>query len=410
MPDSLPLPAPEISRREFPEVRKPCRFTGDRVALRRLLWRNSLLTLLTLGLYRFWAKTSERQYFWGHTRFLNSPFEYTGRPVELLLGFLMALGILGPLGALYAAILGAAETLSTGYWLTAKAGYYFALFLLVQVGLYRLWRYRLSRTTWRAIRFRQEGSARGYLALSLRWLPAVLATLGYALPWARLALARYRLERTHYGSLPFRWQGDRQDLTKAFVLAWTPFLATGMALVAWGVGKYLATVPVKGQLVALEAAADGVSLPLALAVLCAVPFWSWYRAYEFRFLVRGLGIGDAAFGSRFATFRVFLWVVRLALLVLLVWILGVAVGMALVGGLPPIAQFTSVPTVVVVFHLAFYPVLSGLYFRYPLACDLAATLVLRRTEVGADAEVRQSADRGPEQGEGFADALDIGAF
>jgi uncharacterized membrane protein YjgN (DUF898 family) len=39
------------------------KFTGRRLPLIGLLLKNSLLTVMTIGIYRFWAKTRIRRYF-----------------------------------------------------------------------------------------------------------------------------------------------------------------------------------------------------------------------------------------------------------------------------------------------------------------------------------------------------------
>ena len=51
---------------------------------------NSLLGLVTLGIYRFWAKTRLRRYLWSHVSMEGDRFEYTGRGIELFIGFLIA--------------------------------------------------------------------------------------------------------------------------------------------------------------------------------------------------------------------------------------------------------------------------------------------------------------------------------
>lgn len=56
-----------------------------------LFIKNLLLTIITLGIYRFWAKTRVRRYLWSHTSLFGDRFEYTGTGKELFLGFLIAL-------------------------------------------------------------------------------------------------------------------------------------------------------------------------------------------------------------------------------------------------------------------------------------------------------------------------------
>ncbi len=69
-------------------------------ALFRIVYVNLILTILTLGIYRFWAKTKLRRYIWRHLMVGGESFEYTGTGKELLLGFLKAvLVLLTALGA-----------------------------------------------------------------------------------------------------------------------------------------------------------------------------------------------------------------------------------------------------------------------------------------------------------------------
>src|SRR5262245_27829204 len=72
-------------------------FTGNWKSFSRIAIPNLVLTLLTLGLFRFWAKARERRYLWAHTRILGSELEWTGTGTELLFGFLLALPIFVPL-------------------------------------------------------------------------------------------------------------------------------------------------------------------------------------------------------------------------------------------------------------------------------------------------------------------------
>ncbi len=102
------LRRPEVSRRLEGRPRPapagaagPVEFTGQRGPLFRLLLKNAVFKLLTLWIYRFWAKTWIRRYFWNNIRIDRDPLEYTGLPSELFIGFLIVLGILVPLGMVY---------------------------------------------------------------------------------------------------------------------------------------------------------------------------------------------------------------------------------------------------------------------------------------------------------------------
>ena len=65
-------------------------FAGRRGRLFWLALKTSALTVLSLGVYRFWMKTRLRRYYWSSIRPGGVPLEYAGEPLEKLLGFLIA--------------------------------------------------------------------------------------------------------------------------------------------------------------------------------------------------------------------------------------------------------------------------------------------------------------------------------
>ena len=52
-------------------------YTGQRGALFGLAFKTALLTVLTLGIYRFWAKTRIRRYVWSSVSIDGDRLEYT---------------------------------------------------------------------------------------------------------------------------------------------------------------------------------------------------------------------------------------------------------------------------------------------------------------------------------------------
>jgi hypothetical protein len=75
-------------------------FVGYRGDYWRLMIRGGTLQAITLGIYRFWLFTDMRRFLWASTEVEGETLEYTGTAVELLIGFLMAIGILIPIYAL----------------------------------------------------------------------------------------------------------------------------------------------------------------------------------------------------------------------------------------------------------------------------------------------------------------------
>src|SRR5262250_2049960 len=75
------------------------RFLGQRRSYWRLLIRGAALLMVTLGIYRFWLATDVRRFLWSNTEIAGEALEYTGTPLELLIGFLVAIAILIPIYA-----------------------------------------------------------------------------------------------------------------------------------------------------------------------------------------------------------------------------------------------------------------------------------------------------------------------
>src|SRR4029079_3778667 len=67
----------------------------EKPGLGRIALVNFLLSLVTLTIYRFWAKTNVRRHIWSCVHINGEPLEYTGRGVALFLGALFVTAVLG---------------------------------------------------------------------------------------------------------------------------------------------------------------------------------------------------------------------------------------------------------------------------------------------------------------------------
>jgi uncharacterized membrane protein YjgN (DUF898 family) len=71
------------------------RFTGSASEYFRIWIVNTLLTVVTLGVYSAWAKIRNKQYFYGNTWLDGSNFEYLAKPLPILKGRLIAAAAFG---------------------------------------------------------------------------------------------------------------------------------------------------------------------------------------------------------------------------------------------------------------------------------------------------------------------------
>ncbi len=223
--------------------RVPAKFGGTRAELFWRLIRGYLLMFPTLGLYRFWVTTMKRQFYWHNTSVDGDALEYTGTPLQLLIGFLIALAVFLPLyiGFFY---------LSTQVGTVVVVGYAIvaALFwFLFGYASYRGRDFRLSRTLWRGIRFDQKGNAWVYATRQFLWSLLVVATLGLAYPFMSADLWRYRYSNTWYGDRQFSFTGSWRTIAGPFYRAYFTFVILVFALVGVGLstaGRSMAFAPI----------------------------------------------------------------------------------------------------------------------------------------------------------------------
>lgn len=215
---------------------------------------NALLTLLTLGIYRFWARTNVRRYLWSRVRMDGDGFEYTGTGGELFVGFLIVMfAVLLPYGVI-TQLLAQWALPSEPATVAVNAASTLVIFWLVGVGLYRARRYRLSRTRWRGIRAAQSGSAIRYGTLYLGWTLLLPLSLGWVYPAMQVSLQHRAWNRTALGGMPFSHAGGPRPLYRLYAVLWTVFVVAGALFVvppllfAGGFTGLLFVAPVLGSL------------------------------------------------------------------------------------------------------------------------------------------------------------------
>ena len=230
---AAPEPAPDSA----------IRFTGTWQEFLPIALTNLLLTVVTLGIYRFWAKARERRYLWSRTQFVDDALEWTGTGTEMLVGFLIVMAMLLP--ALLILNFGIEAMVLRGMFVAAGVTafvLYGALFYLYHVARFRSLRYRLSRTYWRGIRGGSDHPGWHY-GWSGTWKTAAgWAVFGLLVPWSMTQLWNERWTKMSFGPFAFTANAHENGLMKRWLLVYlTPvigivlFFAIGFAAVAFGV-------------------------------------------------------------------------------------------------------------------------------------------------------------------------------
>lgn len=191
-----------------------------RHGLGRLAIVNFLLNVVTLTIYRFWAKTDVRKHIWSCVQINGQPLEYTGRGIELFKGALIVFGLFVLPFVLVATFINIALGPEHPALFALYGLLYLLIFVLWGAALYRARRYQLSRTQWRGIRGTLAGSSMTY---SLTYFGAMLArgaSLGWTTPVLNTVLQEQIIGDMRFGNLAFKFKGRAGPLYPTYALCW----------------------------------------------------------------------------------------------------------------------------------------------------------------------------------------------
>lgn len=328
---------------------------------------STLLLIPTLTLFRFWARTIVRRRLWGETTIGGEPLEYTGRGLELFIGFLIAIfTVVLPVAG---AILAAQFLLAPQFAVLLIFAIYIVLFVLIGVALFLTRRYQLSRTVWRGVRFEQRGSALGYGLSMFGYYLLTIITLGWFAPAMMLRLEDKLWSQAYFGDMPFSYDNSPAARTEpvyvSYILAYLGFAGFYVAMGALTVHLGIVDRPdmVGPQEIGL------LYLALFVGGVIVALFMAWHQAALVRQITKSISIGPVRLRSRMSAWDM--------------------------------AELAITNTLLIIFTLGF-----GL-----LAAQMRVwRRVCKRLEVEGELElahIQQAASRGPRSGEGMADAFDL---
>src|SRR5919197_1686922 len=193
-------------------------FHGRAGALFGIQIVNMLWALLTLGGYYFWGKARVRRYVFGQAALEGDRFAYHGTGGELARGFAKAMAFfILPVIALnlLPRLLGAGALLERSAHLLG----YVIVSVLMPIATVGAHRYRLSRTSWRGIRFSFRGRTWDFVRLFV--VGSILTTLSLGLYYPVFDTPRpaFMVAHAHFGNRPFGFDGDGRQLMLPFVVA-----------------------------------------------------------------------------------------------------------------------------------------------------------------------------------------------
>ena len=249
---------------------------------------NLFLTLVTLGVYSFWGRVKVRRYILSQTDLEGDRFAYHGTGKELLIGWLKAMLVFGvPLGLLIIVrdLLDVGAVIKAAAWVL----FYGVIIVFVPFAIVSARRYRLSRISWRGIRFSFRGRALDFVKLFVGGVLLSAITLGLYYPVFDTRRYGFLMSRSYFGNRKFEFDGHGRDLVGSFVLT---VILTVASVGLWGF---------------LLLFSRGYALPLLLLTLPApAACWFWFLAKKRRYLWDHTLFASARFRSTITASGLFL--------------------------------------------------------------------------------------------------------
>lgn len=379
-----------------------CDISKGAVVKRLLI--NKLLVIPTFGLYRFWGKTHLRRLLWQSMRIGEDRLTYHGTAKELFIGFLIVMVILMVVFGVIGTVLNFLVVASPVTGAISQILNAVLLLSFWQFARYRLWRYRMSRTSYRTIRFYQMGSAITYTLKSLGWGLLAAITLGWMYPKMRYELTKYRVNNMAFGDQSFQFEGQVSEFFRIYwptILAFNAYLIVPLAISVMD-GFLFDIINTGSPATASEPAIIAAFVFGFGLILVAGAFWIIARVKEFNYTTIYTSFAGANFAADLPVSRVF----KVGFIAFFVAILvyGLAFGL-LVTGVEALMGFGFL---VLILGFLTVDILVFMIFYIPLIRIICAHIYTDNLVVFSD--VAAASHDSPKYGEGLADALDVGAF
>jgi uncharacterized membrane protein YjgN (DUF898 family) len=178
---------------------------------------NFLLCFVTLGFYYPWAKEKNLKFIYSNVSFQESPFAFHGTGQEMFKGFIKAIVFLGILGVLFAGSqFFIVDYPAIGIVMIILA--YIGYLILIPLAIHGSMKYRLSRSSYRGIRFGYRGSLKELMKVLYLGIFLTVITCGIYAPFFTVNIRKYIMSNTKYGDASFDFDGEGGDYFKIYIL------------------------------------------------------------------------------------------------------------------------------------------------------------------------------------------------
>ncbi|AFM11832.1 YjgN family protein [Turneriella parva] len=200
-------------------------FSGKGGELFVLLIKNLFLTLITLGVYNFWGRVNLQRYFFESTSVAGGRFGWHATGKERFIAFLKA-------SLIFAAIIGVNTLLVQ---ISPYLGIILplAFLLLLPAIIVAQFRYRLSRTSFNQIRFRFTGKAGNLAAITLKGGLLTIITFGIYGAWLAADVRKFLYRHTTIGTSSLDYDGTGGAIFGLYVKGILLTIVTFGIYVSW---------------------------------------------------------------------------------------------------------------------------------------------------------------------------------
>lgn len=203
-------------------------YQGEGGKLFGLYLKNILMSIITLGIYSFWGKVEINKYLFSHINLADRSFGYHATGKEKFRAFVIAIVFFLGVFALLGGIGFVAPKVAPFIMGVAAIAFYFWGIPFVVVGKHQ---FLLSRTSWSNVRFRFNGTYKGYLPIHIKGLLLTIVTLGIYSPWFINNTISYLLNNSNVGDKSFSYDGNGKDF---FFMLFKGYLLTIITLGIYG--------------------------------------------------------------------------------------------------------------------------------------------------------------------------------
>ena len=173
---------------------------------------NWLLTIITLGIYYPWARARKIQYLYGASALNDDRFAFHGTGKEMFRGFIKVILFYAVLIVLlYGSVFLSKNGENMAIYWTGLLLFYMLFLAILPLMMHGAYRYRMSRTSWRGIRFGYKGSKKELYGKFLKWIGLTIITLGFYGPWLEMNLRKYLIGNVRSGDAEFTYRGNGSD-------------------------------------------------------------------------------------------------------------------------------------------------------------------------------------------------------